>query len=107
MRNFKIVLAVCFMLAFAVGSARAQTLATANVIGTVTDPSGGVIPGASVTAVDNATNEARTTETNKAGHYEFVALRVGTYTLTVKAKGFRQFQITNATLEVGKGLHMT
>jgi hypothetical protein len=90
------------MLAVAVGTAQAQTLATANVIGTVTDPSGGVVPGANVTVVDNATTEAHTTQTNKSGHYEFVALRVGTYTLNVKAKGFREFQITNATLEVGR-----
>jgi hypothetical protein len=90
------------MLAFAVSSALAQTLSTANVFGTVTDPSGGVVPGASVTVIDNSTNEARTTQTNKAGHYEIIALRVGTYTITVKAKGFREFEITNAKLEVGK-----
>jgi hypothetical protein len=102
MRNLKIVLVFLFMLAVAVAPAWAQTIATANVAGTVTDPSGAVVPGADVTVVDSATNQSRTTQTNKAGHYQFVGLRVGVYTLTVKAKGFRQFEITNANLEVGK-----
>jgi len=102
MRNLRVVLVFCFMLAVAVGTAQAQNLATANVIGTVTDATGGVVPGADVQVVDNSTNETHTTQTNKAGHYEFVGLRVGAYTITVKAKGFRQFVITNAKLEVGK-----
>lgn len=102
MRKLRIILALLFTLAVAVGSAQAQTLSTANAIGTVTDPSGAVVPGASVVVVDTSTNEARTTQTNKAGHYEFVGLRVGVYTITVKAKGFRQFVISNARLEVGK-----
>ena len=102
MRKLGIVLALLFMLAVAVGSAQAQTLATANVIGTVVDPSGGVVPGAVVGVVDLSTNITRTSQTNKAGHYDFTGLKVGVYNITVKAKGFRESTITNATLEVGR-----
>jgi len=102
MRNLGIILAFLFMLAVAAVSVSAQTLSSANVAGTVTDPSGAVVPGATVMVVDTSTNEARTTQTNKAGHYEFVGLRVGVYTITADAKGFRKAEITNATLEVGK-----
>jgi len=102
MRKLGIILALLSMLAVAAVSAPAQTYNTANVIGTVTDPSGAVVPGASVEALDTSTNLARTTQTNKAGRYELVGLRVGVYKITVKAKGFRESTITNATLEVGK-----
>lgn len=102
MRNLGTILALSFMLAVAAVSAPAQTMETANVTGTVIDPSGAVVPGASVELRETATNQVYSTQTNKAGRYEFSGVRVGLYTITAEAKGFRKAAITNATLEVGK-----
>jgi hypothetical protein len=63
-----------------------QTLG--GITGEVTDPSGGVIPNAGVTLVDENTSLTRTTKTNGAGTYTFVNLPIGVYTLTYSADGF-------------------
>jgi hypothetical protein len=63
-----------------------QTLG--GITGEVTDASGGVIPNASVTVVDEQTSLTRTTTTNNAGTYMFVNLPIGSYTLTYKAEGY-------------------
>ena len=66
----------------------AQTLG--EITGEVTDPSGAITPGASVTATNMATNIARVTRTNEAGIYSFPALVPGTYQVKVEAPGFQQ-----------------
>ena len=63
-----------------------QTLGGIN--GEVTDPSGGVIPNATVTLVDENTSLARTVKTNASGTYSLVNLPIGSYTLTYTADGF-------------------
>ncbi len=64
---------------------------TADVIGTVTDASGGVLPGATVTLTNTDTNISRTTETTGSGDYTFTLVQVGTYSIKVEAKGFKTF----------------
>jgi hypothetical protein len=64
---------------------------TADVLGTVTDSSGGALPNAQVTATNVATNVARTTQTNANGEFAFPSLQVGTYSVSVEAKGFKKF----------------
>lgn len=65
----------------------AQT-GTTSIIGDVTDPQGRAVGGASVTAEDSLTGNSRTTQTNEAGFYQFLALQPSTYSLRVEAKGF-------------------
>src|SRR5271170_3066467 len=74
---------------FASGTVRAQN--TADVVGSVTDSSGGVLPGATVTITNTGTNISQTTETTSGGEYVFDLLQVGTYTVKVEAKGFKTF----------------
>jgi len=50
-------------------SARAQTAATGQIVGTITDPSKSTIPQATVTATNTATSLVRTAETNDDGDY--------------------------------------
>ncbi len=69
--------------------------------GTVLDPSGGAVPGASVTAVRVETGEVRSTSTGAAGFYVLPALAVGGYVLTVEADGFRRASREPVGLEVG------
>jgi len=66
--------------------------------GTLRD-AGGIIPGATVVLIDEATNEARTTVTNQKGEYAFPNLQPGTYTLRTQVEGFKPFE--RARLEVG------
>jgi len=89
-----------------------QTLG--GITGVVTDSSGGVIPNATVTVVDENTSLTRSVKTNSSGTYSLVNLPIGTYTLTYTAEGFdvqRTQHITvqadrtasvNASLKVGK-----
>jgi len=76
----------------------AQTLG--EITGEVTDPSGAITPGASVTATNMATNIARVTRTNEAGIYSFPALVPGTYQVKVEAPGFQQRVRSNIELQV-------
>ncbi|HET8635894.1 MAG TPA: carboxypeptidase-like regulatory domain-containing protein, partial [Acidobacteriaceae bacterium] len=75
---------------------RAQT--TAQLSGTVEDASGGVIPGAQVTLVNQATNDTRVSVTNSVGLYSFVALPPSSYSVKVDAKGFQPKQLTDIVL---------
>ncbi|MES1257830.1 MAG: carboxypeptidase regulatory-like domain-containing protein, partial [Acidobacteriota bacterium] len=59
-----------------------------TIVGTVTDPSGAIIPGARLTITDEATTASRDTKTNDQGYYVVPSLRPSNYTVTVNAAGF-------------------
>jgi hypothetical protein len=65
----------------------------------VTDPSGSVIPSATVTLVDEQTALTRTTTTNGAGTYSFVNLPIGSYTVTYGATGFESQKTPHITVQ--------
>jgi hypothetical protein len=73
-----------------------------RILGTVTDQSGGVLAGATVTIIDKDRGVARTLTTDDAGEYNAPTLIPGTYTVRVEAKGFRTLDRQNILLEVGK-----
>src|SRR4029077_5246279 len=60
-----------------------------QVTGLVTDPSGSVVVGATVTITNSQTNVARTTTTNSAGNYAFPALQPGVYNVKAELRGFQ------------------
>jgi hypothetical protein len=66
--------------------------------GTVTDSSGGVIPGATVTVTDALTNTVRETRTNSRGIYEMFGLKPGTYRVVITAAGMSKEEITDVVL---------
>ncbi len=80
-------------------SALAQTV-TGSITGQVTDPSGAVISGASVTAENTATSVKTPTQTNASGIYTIRFLPIGTYTVTVEAKGFVTEKVSPFALEI-------
>jgi Carboxypeptidase regulatory-like domain len=80
----------------------AQTAGTGLIVGTVTDPSGAAVPGATVTLTDTATNAERTAITNDAGRYNFPNVPPGNYNLTISKAGFRAGKISNQTVVVGE-----
>ncbi len=76
---------------------RAQSTAGA-ISGVVSDPQGAVITGASVTARNVGTNEARTASTDSEGRYRFPNLTIGNYEVTVQANGFAKYVRTGIEL---------
>jgi hypothetical protein len=79
-----------------------QASYTAQLRGTVSDPSGAVVPKAKVTITDDATNVSTTLSTDDAGHYIFTALRPSTYTLKIEAAGFETLIQKQVVLGVGQ-----
>ena len=77
------------------GVTSAQAQFRASIQGTVTDPDGGVIPGAILTLTDTDTNRALTATSNDSGVYNFNALPPDHFTLSASAKGFQQKVISN------------
>jgi outer membrane receptor protein involved in Fe transport len=67
--------------------------------GRIIDPSRAAVPGATITAVNVATNESRTALTNDEGFYTLPALPVGTYQLSVKLDGFKTVQRAGVVVE--------
>src|ERR1700686_716272 len=73
-----------------------------EILGAVTDQSGGNVVGATVTVTDVARGISKTLTTDQAGEYVASDLTPGTYTLRVEAKGFKAFERQNILVEVGK-----
>ena len=76
----------------------AQT--TADIVGRVTDASGAVMPGATVTLENVGTRDLRTTVTSDTGDYVFTLLPIGTYTVKIEMQGF-QTQTARVVLTSG------
>ncbi|MFN7947543.1 MAG: carboxypeptidase regulatory-like domain-containing protein [Blastocatellia bacterium] len=87
----------------------AQTIGSATIRGVVKDPSGAVVPKATVTVTLLRTNTERRTVTSNDGIYTFAALDPGTYTLTVESAGFKKYVQTELVLSPSetKGLDIT
>ncbi len=69
--------------------------------GTVSDKTGGVVPGATVEAVDTATDQARRATASGEGAYELPALKAGAYLVRVSSKGFRTLEVKGVLLKGG------
>jgi len=89
------------ILASPVPSAYGQ-VANATLVGTVVDPTGAVIPEATVTVRNVATNETRTTMTTSDGLYRIPNLLPGTYTVRVEKSGFKTSVTSDVILHVGE-----
>ena len=70
----------------------------ASITGTVTDSSGAVVPGATVTATNLATNIKISTKSNEAGNYTVPQLIEGTYTVRSEAAGFKSVVVEKVVL---------
>src|SRR2546426_4351510 len=88
------------LIALGITAAIAQT-GSSNITGSVRDVNGAVVPGATVTAKNEATGVTSTQTTTDSGLYAFSSLPVGKYTITVEKQGFKTLQKTNNVLEVG------
>lgn len=94
------------VIAFAIASVislnphHAIAQASASVTGTITDPSGAVIPNAKITIDNDATSVKSETTSSSAGTYSFKGLLPGKYTISVEASGFKKEVKSGVTIEV-------
>ena len=101
-----VVWAVAILLIGAMGAERFSTaqVETGQLAGAVTDPSGAVIPGASVTVTNLGTNAERTETTSSNGAYTMTGLAPATYQVRIQAAGFQPY---TAKVEITVGGHVT
>ena len=84
----------------------AQSTTEGAIGGTVTDQTKAVVPGATVTAKNNATNTTTTAVTDASGHFTVIRLNPGTYTVDVSLSGFTPFNQGGIIVEVGRVTNM-
>ena len=87
--------------ALAIPNARAQQT-LGGITGTVSDSSGAVISGATITLVGNETKLNRTQTSSAAGSYSFVNLPIGTYTLTFTQQGFQSQNVPSIQVQANR-----
>ena len=80
----------------------AQNISTAQLSGTVKDPSGAAVTGATVTVADASKGLVRTATTDAQGNYQVLQLPPGTYTVSFVATGFTSVRDDNVVLTVGE-----
>ena len=78
----------------------AQSAGTGALTGTVTDASGGVVPGVTVTLTSTDTNQTRDTITREDGSYRFALLPPGTYGVRFTIPGFKTSEVSSVTVRV-------
>src|ERR1035437_4373301 len=98
---FRYVVGCCLVTLLCLASAFGQTV-TGSITGLVTDPSGAVVVGATVTAENTATAVKTSAKTNAAGVYAIRFLPIGTYTLTINATGFATEDVAPFSLEINQ-----
>ena len=98
-RQVLALVAVCAMLLGLAGPLHAQ-LSTATMFGTITDDTGAVLSGATITLVQTDTNFTRVAVTKDDGSYREEFLPVGPYKVTVAAKGFKTLERSGIVLSV-------
>ena len=79
-----------------------QSTATGSLTGTVTDPNGAVVAGATVTVKNDGTGQEFTAKTNDEGVFTIPTLTSGVYTATISVKGFKQARVTEIKIDAGK-----
>ena len=101
----RIACTACFLFAFVPANAQFN----ASLSGTVLDPSQAVIPGATVTLINDSTQVTQTATSGAEGTYQFSELPPGTYTVKVAAKGFQQNTTSNVAVaaETPRTLNIT
>jgi hypothetical protein len=90
--------ALALSLFLTAGGAHAQT-GTATITGVISDETGALLPGVTVTATNQATNVAYTTVTNESGTYTITPVVVGTYVIKATLSGFKTYSTAPTVLE--------
>ena len=100
-KGFKL-LSICLLTLVSAGLLYAQGGATGTILGTVTDNTGAILPGANVEVTNVATGVALKVVTSSSGDYSVSNLNSGIYRITVTAKGFGNSVTDNVTVTVAQ-----
>jgi hypothetical protein len=92
---------MCFAVTWTAAPASGQGT-TSRVTGTVTDQTGAIIPGATVTLANDDTGVSFETVTGSSGTYLFEAVQIGSYTVTVQLQGFKKFVSAANRVNIGE-----
>jgi hypothetical protein len=98
--NLKLI-GLFFVLIVAVSQAAFGQAQTGTVEGTITDPTGKVVAGATVTLTDKRTGASQTATSSDAGVFRFGSLVPGEYSLTIEGAGFAKANVEKLTVQVG------
>ena len=101
-RRFLFVFGLVFAMLLLVPIAKAQENAT--VTGTVTDPSGAIIPNVAIALTNQATGQVRQSVTNSSGIYNFANVGIGKVTLSATSAGFQAYTKTNIVVNTDQTL---
>ena len=100
--GWPVVAATLLLFLFNFGTMHAQGLGT--IVGTVTDPSGAVVPNAKVQLVEEGTAASRSAMTDAQGYYVFPSLRPSSYSLSMAMPGFANYTNTGITLQADQSV---
>ncbi len=92
--------AVCVLLALFVLSPLYGQTSTATIVGTVSDQTGAVIPGAQVSATHVDTGRVRTTSSNERGDYYIANVAIGRYNVSAELEGFSKQEVSDIVLQL-------
>ena len=101
MKKFAYVLVAVLCLFYLASGTHAQTV-QGVITGAVTDPSGAVVPNASVTLINVGTGASQTTTTSSDGSYRFALVPPGTYTVDVKSTNFSEFRASGVVVQASQ-----
>src|SRR5262245_60896308 len=77
-----------------------------TILGTVTDRSGGVVPGAKVTITNQGANVSSEVVSDAVGNFEANNLKAGVYTVSAEATGFKSFRAQDLVLDARQTLRV-
>src|SRR5262245_8054441 len=93
-----------FVMVFCVLFSASAFAQSSTLSGTVSDPSGALIPGVTVSATNNATGVTSTAVTNEAGAYSFPSIQPGVYKASASLPGFQTKTVTD--IQVGASIQV-
>src|SRR5215831_11246068 len=100
MRLLSIAALLCSLAVFSSIGLSQSTISTGSIQGTVTDPNGAVVAGATVTITNKANGQVTKLNSNSVGSYATGALQPGDYNVRIENKGFRT-EVLQVTVQVG------
>jgi|CXWL01.1.fsa_nt_gi outer membrane receptor protein involved in Fe transport len=103
----KIAVLLAAVFVFAISAIAQSQAAAADLSGTVTDPSGAVVAGATVTAKGVGTGIVRTATSGAEGGFQFIGLPPGDYEVSAEAKNFKKSVLAGVKLTVGQSANLT
>src|SRR5215467_1040335 len=96
---FALGLILAVLLAASLGNAQSTG---GRILGTVTDPTGSAVVGATVTLINEATHATREARTGTNGEYVFLAVPVGTYEINANSPGFKRYSRKGIPLDLNE-----